>query len=258
MTSDPHHVVIAGDWHANVGWMKHVIQQVPVLLPNEENRIIIQLGDFAIWTTEEREKYLGLVTDELSLVDAQLWFLDGNHEDYDFLQSIMTPDRLVGGKYSLTNRIYYLPRSHQWNWHGAGWMALGGAVSVDKACRTEGVDWWPQEELSRGDVESATAQTGGPVEILLTHDCPSSVNLHLGRPPQWWNIADVARADAHRALLQEVVDELAPYHIIHGHYHQLYSQYVAMTHGKVSMTGLNMDGSSENYLVFDTVNKKWI
>ena len=42
---------------------------------------------------------------------------------------------------ALAGRIWHLPRGHRWRWHGRDWLALGGAVSLDRAVRTAGVNW---------------------------------------------------------------------------------------------------------------------
>lgn len=52
---------------------------------------------------------------------------------------------------------------------------LGGAFSVDYHHRTEGKDWWPNEEPTQEEAEKLVA--GGPLDILITHDAPSGVPL---------------------------------------------------------------------------------
>ena len=36
------------------------------------------------------------------------------------------------GREQVTGRIWHLPRGHRWRWHGRDWLALGGAVSLDR------------------------------------------------------------------------------------------------------------------------------
>ncbi len=55
-------------------------------------------------------------------------------------------------------------------------MFVGGALSIDRQWRTEGYDWWPNEELSIQELNTmvdiyATAKP----KIMVTHDCPESV-----------------------------------------------------------------------------------
>lgn len=53
---------------------------------------------------------------------------------------------------------------------------LGGAVSIDRVWRTEGYDWWPDEELSvqRLELEVDLYKAAKP-SIVITHDCPESI-----------------------------------------------------------------------------------
>lgn len=53
---------------------------------------------------------------------------------------------------------------------------LGGAISIDKAYRTENIDWWSDEELSqtRLDIELELYKEYKP-DIVVSHDCPESI-----------------------------------------------------------------------------------
>jgi hypothetical protein len=59
-----------------------VIHRVPQLLSGEQARLALQLGDFGIWPGPDGRRYLDAVSAVLDLVKAQLWFADGNHEDF--------------------------------------------------------------------------------------------------------------------------------------------------------------------------------
>src|SRR6266702_3802730 len=78
----PGQVLVAGDWHGDREWALSVIKRVPQLLSGEQTRLILHLGDFGIWPGVEGRRYLDSVSAVLDLVGAQLWFIDGNHEDF--------------------------------------------------------------------------------------------------------------------------------------------------------------------------------
>jgi hypothetical protein len=97
-TAVPHRIVVAGDWHGNRWWALNVIRRLPQLLASEQRRIILHLGDFGIWPGGDGRRYLGLVSSALAEQDAELWFVDGNHEDFSQLESLscgMLPDGRV-------------------------------------------------------------------------------------------------------------------------------------------------------------------
>jgi len=52
-------------------------------------------------------------------------------------------------------------------------MFVGGALSADRRWRTEGLDWWPDEELSILELDRLIdVYAGAGPRIMVTHDCP--------------------------------------------------------------------------------------
>jgi Calcineurin-like phosphoesterase len=254
----PGRVLAAGDWHANTRWARHVIREAKALLADEDRRIILHLGDFGIWPGEEGRDYLFRVSAALDQADAELWFVDGNHEDFSRLDAekerapwmargSRTPIPIGSGSAAIGARISWLWRGFRWEWHGRTWLALGGGVSLDKGRRTEGKDWWPQEEITAGQER----------DVMLTHECPSGVTHTFPPPPSWWDPADLARNDAHRERLQRVVDAVRPLHLMHGHLHIGYQRMCDVGFGPVQVTGLDCDGKEWNYAILDARSMEW-
>ena len=251
LDSSPGHILLAGDWHGNRQWALSVIKRVPQLLSGEQTRLIVHLGDFGIWPGIEGRRYLDAVSAVLDLVDAQLWFVDGNHEDHPQLAQLAR-SVAPGGRVAVRPNVYHLPRGHRWQWHGRTWLACGGGVSLDKAGRRPGFDWWPQEEITSG--QEAALIAGGHADVMVCHDCPSSVAHAFPRPPSWWAPADLARNDAHRQRLQRIVDAVRPSHLMHGHLHRAYQRTCDFGYGPVQVTGLAADGSLRNFAVLDVAS----
>lgn len=59
-------------------------------------------------------------------------------------------------------------------------MFVGGAWSIDRGNRVEGLDWWPDEELSYEELSKMIDiyELVKP-RVMITHDCPSSVSYQL-------------------------------------------------------------------------------
>jgi hypothetical protein len=72
----------------------------------------------------------------------------------------------------VSEHIRYLKRGRRYNIGGKDILALGGADSVDKYRRTEGLSWWADETISDEDVSRVEA---GHYDYVLTHCCPLSV-----------------------------------------------------------------------------------
>ena len=245
---------MAGDWHGEEEWAVSVIRRVPRLLAGESQRIVLHLGDFGIWPDQAGKDYLSRVSAALAEAGAELWFVDGNHEDFpqlDKLDENPGPD----GRVMVVPRVMHLLRGYRWNWHGLTWLACGGAVSLDRAVRTEGVDWWPEEEITTAQEIAISA--GGHADVMVCHDCPSGVAHTFAHPPPEWAAEDLARNDAHRRRLQRIVDSVMPAYLMHGHLHRAYQRTCDFGYGPVRVAGLDADNRLRNFAALDVTTMRW-
>jgi hypothetical protein len=222
MLPEPAYIGVAGDWHGNTRWAVSVIGQMCSALKNlsEEFPIILQLGDFSIWPGPGGLLHREAINNVCAANNAYCYFIDGNHEDFAFLNKVRDVNlaNQTEPPWMLDEHLLWLPRGHTWEWHNRRWISLGGAVSPDKAVRTEGRDWWPEEAITREQADKA--MTLPTVDVMVTHDAPIAVPIMYGRPPTWWNPVDLHRSNLHRVLLQDVVNAHAPGWLLHGHHHQ--------------------------------------
>jgi hypothetical protein len=59
-------------------------------------------------------------------------------------------------------------------------MLIGGALSVDRQWRTEGYDWWADEELSSSELGILVdLYAVARPRLMITHDCPESVAVRM-------------------------------------------------------------------------------
>ena len=251
----PSRILVAGDWHGNRYWALNVIHRVPQLLADEQRRVILQLGDFGIWPGDEGRRYLSAVGTALGQVGAELWFIDGNHEDFTLLAQMATSAMVPDGRICVRDDIYHLPRGHRWAWHGRQWLACGGGVSLDKAARRPGLDWWPQEEIT--EQQEAAIIGSGTADVMVCHDCPAAVPHSFRPPPSQWSPTDLARNDAHRRRLQRIADAVRPAHLMHGHLHRAYQRACNFGYGPVQVTGLSADGKMANFAALDVTSMEW-
>jgi hypothetical protein len=128
-------------------------------------------------------------------------------------------------------------------WGDVRWLALGGAHSVDRPWREPGTSWWHEETIT--DLDVARAVAGGPADVLVSHDCPSGVDIPgLADTAHLWPAEEIVAAEAHRARLREVADVVRPRSIWHGHFHRRYSADADLGYGAVAVSGLDCDGST--------------
>lgn len=237
----PGRIAVAGDWHGNT----HRACESVWYARLREADIVLQLGDFGFWTPGAwTARYLDALESACAEHDVTVLWVDGNHEDHETL--LQLPIDPATGLRPIRDHIAHLPRGLRWTWHGKTWMALGGAHSVDRHERVEGRSWWPQEHLSPADIEAAIS--GGPVDVMVCHDCPDGVAIP-GLNPARFPAEQIATGEWHRRQVGNVVRALEPELLMHGHYHVRYSDRL----GATSVIGLADDSTSlrDNLMVLD-------
>lgn len=249
--TDPSKILVAGDWHGNANFAVNLISWIPRLLPDHP-RILLHLGDFGIWPGDA--PYLSALDEALENAEAELWFVDGNHEDHRRLRNMMEQRPIEDRRtkpYKINSRIQWLPRGYRWTWHWRTWVALGGAASVDRPVRTILKDWWPQELIDIQDYRAVVDR--GPADVMVTHECPEGVPLRLDSAvPAWWELGP---AEEQRRGLRNIGRDVQPNWWLHGHHHLFHATKVDLGWGDVQVIGLNCDGVLNGNSVICDVKK---
>jgi hypothetical protein len=254
---DPGVVTVAGDWHGDAEFADLVVRNAPV--GAHGLRTVVQLGDFGVWPGGSGTEFLDAVAASLRRLNAILLFVDGNHEDHPQLLSYpLRPD----GLRVVRPRLYHLPRAFRWRWHGARWLALGGAHSIDRGKRTEGIDWWPQEAVT--PAQASAAAVGGRADYLITHDCPAGVQMpgikdpEPGQPQELYE--ELVTEAGFRDQLRDVVETVRPRRLLHGHYHVRHDAQLKLANGAgCAITGLGKTTDlAENAIVLDLLRDEFI
>lgn len=240
--AEPTRIAFAGDWHANTRWGVACINHVA----QHGVQTIVHVGDFG-YTFEPW--FLEGLTKALHEQGTVLLFIDGNHEDHDWLNAQPLDET---GLRPLTDRIWHVPRGFRWQWAGRTWLGCGGAHSVDRRWREPGESWWWQESITDEDVTRCV--DGGPADILISHDAPDAVPVP-GLDGSGWEAGEIASAEQQRALLRRIVDGVRPRLVVHGHHHRNYRAEVDFGYGRVAVQGLGMDGTEfdDNLWIVDVV-----
>lgn len=96
-------------------------------------------------------------------------------------------------------------------------MYVGGALSVDRGGRTEGYNWWADEELS---IAELYAMTDKYLEIrprvMVTHDCPEDVGVIINAASGRDKIRYPSRT---RQAFQSMWSAHSPQLWVFGHWH---------------------------------------
>lgn len=239
--TDPRRLLLGGDAHGDREFLRRCVDHARA----EGCEALVQLGDLgAFWPGTVGYLSSGSYLDDIGGYaaerDVRFVFLDGNHEGWDLL-SKTRDDAPVSpeGFRQVAPGVEWADRGTRWRWNGVRFGALGGAFSVDYRRRKDGATWWSELELPRAD-EADRLMSGGPLDVLLTHDAPLAVTdaLKLGSTYPM-SAADEARADGPRNLISDVVDATAPGLVVHGHWHE--------RHTTVIEAGVRVEGLAANF-----------
>lgn len=234
-------ILALGDTHGSLPAIKYALN----VARREGCGRVVQVGDFGFgWDLElpMEQRFEHQVNILAKKYDVDFFWLDGNHENFDELENRV--DFGSSAPEQMLSNLWYLPRGATWSWDGCQFMSLGGAYSIDKHRRVEAISWWPQELLTRAQVEAALDR--GPVDVLLAHDAPAGI------PVLENNMIPHHVSFANRKAVLAVMEAVQPKLLVHGHYHYPYTDVLR----GVSVVGLDCDGSRDaSITIIDT--ERW-
>lgn len=156
-------IVVCGDFH---GYFKRVNR---FLSSKPKVSTILQCGDFGFWPRMHGKvfydsyghpKTFNMYT--LKNRDVKIFWCDGNHEDHESLKKIENFEIMPNVFYMRRGKILPLV-------DGRNILFIGGAYSIDKASRTPGEDWFPEEEISQQDIYDLI---DAKIDIVISHTAP--------------------------------------------------------------------------------------
>ncbi len=172
-------IYITGDTHGEYDAFLDRIRQYSVT----KDDIVIVCGDFGfVWNAPNHRYFLARLTAE----PFTIAFVDGNHENFDMLETYPVIAWNGGNVHKIADNIYHLMRGQRFVIEGKSFFTMGGAYSIDKAMRTEGLDWWKTELPTNADYKTADETLKAcayRVDYVLTHTVPQSAIHYLGRVP---------------------------------------------------------------------------
>ncbi len=162
-------IYITGDTHGNIDFFK-VKQYFENKYVTDEEYLII-LGDAGIvWS--ETECYIR----DYSYLRLNVLFIDGNHENFELLNKFPIVDYNGAKCHRLDDSVYHILRGEIINLNGLSFLCMGGATSIDKFYREEGISWWKEENISDLDIQNALdnlKKYDYKIDYVLTHCAPN-------------------------------------------------------------------------------------
>lgn len=191
-------IYITGDTHGDFQRFgsKYFPQQKEMIW---EDYVVIA-GDFGgLWDGSQKDQYW---LDWLNKKPFTTLFVDGNHENFDLLNTLPEKEWNGGRVHVVREHILHLMRGQVFDFGGLAWFTMGGAASHDiqdgildpadpdfehrywlmrrmrSMFRVKGVSWWAEEMPSQAEYQEALAnleRVNWTVDCVLTHCAPSGV-----------------------------------------------------------------------------------
>lgn len=258
--------MVLGDTHGNADWLRLYVYPTAMALGVDR---IIQLGDWGYWEHQEAGvQFLDEVSRMATVAEIPVYWLRGNHDKTSLLLQRYGALRNHEGFIYIRDNIYFIPDGNLWHWGGKSFRAFGGAYSVDKSWRLKqeqnnydfqvrkeqyraqalgrapepvaslaGTLWFPEEEMTDGDMQGFLEAYSGPVDYVFSHDKPRSTN-------PGWNRKDLPLCLPNQDRLQLAFKAHRPDFWFHGHLHHYYTQQ-QMTDGGAVTTVISLEPDSE-------------
>lgn len=171
-------IYITGDIHGELEVAKVVEYFDNEMLTTQltKDDYLIILGDVGVcWDCGDKDAYVKRTLSGLPV--TTLW-IDGNHENFDLIEDYPV-EKWHGGKvHFIEDDIIHLMRGQVFEIEGKTFLTMGGAYSIDKLRRREGIDWWPEEIPTNEELKEGIQNVNKYdccIDYVLTHTAPYEV-----------------------------------------------------------------------------------
>lgn len=168
-------IYITGDTHGLLDVMKLEPEYFKDSNKLTRDDFLIVCGDFgALWSEKLLNKYISYWEEK----KYTILFCDGNHENFDMLNSYKIETWNNGKIHKIRDNIIHLMRGQIYNIDKKTFFVFGGGTSIDKNMRIEGLSWWSDELASYSEIEEALKNldnVDNKVDYVITHAAPASL-----------------------------------------------------------------------------------
>lgn len=234
MSNDPAYAIV-GDMHGNLSAAIAAMD----FAKSYNVKTLFQLGDWGfMWHGHGKDRLvkLNMLASELRARGQHMYFIDGNHDWHPELRSMPLSD--------WPNTVTYCKRGSYLtlrNTDGKDVVVgfMGGAASIDKKYRIEGVSWWHEEVPTDHDIPPVK------LDVLMTHDAPE---LPPGLNGYKFDDDISKYVKDSRDAIAKAVELTKPSKLFHGHYHMSYrAKYV-----DTAVYGLHYEYNDGSIMIVDS------
>lgn len=199
---------LTGDTHSDVRRLNNESFYEQKEFSNQDENFVIILGDFGLVWEAKESKNETYWLNWLEYRNFTTLFCDGNHENFDRLNSMPVTEWHGGNVHQIRPHVFHLMRGQVFNILGKKFFTFGGARSHDinngildvndpewkeKAkelrkdgkymYRVKGLSWWEQELPTKEEMQTGydnLATHDYTVDYILTHS-PCTSDLYFMR-----------------------------------------------------------------------------
>ncbi len=174
-------IYVTGDTHQEYNSSKLSKKCFPEQRDLTKDDFVIVAGDFGYYWNENTKSEIA----NRKILGGKKFttlYLDGNHENYNLIENLPESE-WNGGRVHIDERygFIHLMRGQIYNIYGNKIFTFGGAYSIDKQFRKQGISHWERELPSEKEYEEGRKnleKVNYEVDYVITHTCPLSI-FHL-------------------------------------------------------------------------------
>lgn len=174
-------IYITGDTHIPIDISKLSTKNFLEQKNLTKNDYVIICGDFGgVWNGSNEDKYW---CDWLNNKNFTTLFIDGNHENFNLLNSYKVDNWNNGKVHFIRDSVIHLMRGQVFVINGLKFFTMGGAKSTDKQFRKENKSWWKEEMPSIHEINEGIKnlnECSWIVDYIITHTTCSEIKKEIG------------------------------------------------------------------------------
>jgi hypothetical protein len=180
-------IMIVGDTHGD-------FSQLNCLIAKKRPEIVLSCGDFGYWPKFNKNTP--------KIHTGKIYFCDGNHEDFHSLYNSPSNEVWPNVLWMKRGSTLTLP-------DGRTVLFFGGADSIDRNMRTDGIDWFKEERITQDDLDNIPDIK---IDIVVSHTCPMEFDITSGN--HFYDTDNYCRK-----ALSVVLEKTKPSEWYFGHWH---------------------------------------
>ena len=174
------HILVTGDVHGDILLLLEMVRSI------ENDEMLFVTGDFGLFwfdINSNSDKYT-ILNNMLESKNAYIVFVDGNHENHNFINRTEISEFCGAKCHKLLPRVIHIMRGEIVNIDGIKIFCFGGAYSVDRFWREKNKTYCEEELPNENEYDSGLnnlINADFKVDYIITHTCQRRLVKKLGQ-----------------------------------------------------------------------------